>query len=115
MARASNCEAPASNQRMADLTPIVVSDVRDNEYWNSVDKARGDALRAWLRSNSLEPNDIYRFEVYLLDTLFAKVFTYARHEDGRFRVEDGELVQSEPFLALLNSEPPVCGLAGDSR
>lgn len=90
-----------------DLAPLHVSDVRDDAYWYSVRQDQGDALRAWLRSNRLEPNDIYRFEVYLCDTLFAKVFTYARDEHGRFRVEGGEVVRCEPFLAPLNSMPPT--------
>ena len=89
-----------------DLTPLAVSDVREDAYWYSVRKDQGDALRAWLRSNDLEPNDIYRFEVYLLDTLFAKVFTYARDEHGRFCIEGDEIVQREPFTVPLNSMPP---------
>lgn len=89
------------------LTPLYVSDVRDDAYWHSVTPAQGIALRAWLRSNHLEPDDIYRFEVHLIDTLFAKVFTYARDENRRLRVEAGVPVQRAPFLAPLNSMPPA--------
>lgn len=91
---------------MTTLAPLLVSDVRDDDYWHSVTQDQGQALRAWLRSNHLEPNDIYRFEVYILDCPFAKVFTYARDEHGHFRVKDGELVQREPFTVPLNSMPP---------
>lgn len=90
----------------APLAPLYVSDVRDDAYWYSVDKGQGDTLRAWLRGNGLEPDDIYRFEVYLCDTLFAKVYTYARDEHGRFQVEGDGLVEREPFLAPLDSMPP---------
>jgi hypothetical protein len=92
---------------MPDLAPIFISDVRNDAYWHSIRRDQGDALRTWLRDNNLEPCDIYRFEVYVVDTLFAKVFTYARDEHGRVCVKGGEPVRCDPFLAPLNSMPPL--------
>jgi hypothetical protein len=104
------------------LAPLQVFDVRDDDLWYGLkgQKAYCDTLRAWLRANGIEPWETYRWELYLLDTPFLKVFTYARDDQGKLRfrpVEDAEErqrtgrwwlpVEREPFLVPVSSLPPA--------
>lgn len=106
---------------MADFQPLMVSDVRD-EAWYEVLKANPgylDAMTAWLRANGVDPDDTYRWELYLLDCPFVRVFAYDRDEMGRRRwqrIEDVEErcrtgvgwrpVEREPYTVLVSSMPP---------
>ncbi|MEU4703415.1 hypothetical protein [Nonomuraea dietziae] len=116
MAEAS---AVVTARELDGLEPEFVSDVRDDDHWHSVTPAQGDALRAWMRANSIEPNDVYRIETYTMDCAFARVFAYARTEHGQFVLDcppdDSEHrphrgrcspVKREPYITMLASRPP---------
>lgn len=66
------------NQR-AETEPLAVYDVHDPSWPDQPITEIGD----WLRRQGINPDDTYRFEVHLLDCLFARVYQYDRDENGR--------------------------------
>ncbi|MBX6386836.1 MAG: hypothetical protein IRZ07_28310 [Microbispora sp.] len=74
-------------------------------------------VMGWLRSNGINTKVTYRVELYLVDTLFAKVFQYQRDEHGRMicnvdhdhrnNPDQCEAARREPYLLPLNNMPPT--------
>ncbi len=110
------------------LAPLHVSDVHDDSWWETwtTDRAYREATQDWLRANGVEPDDTYRWELYLLDTPFLKVFTYDRDHNGQLRfrrAHDAEErqrtgrwwmpLEREPYLVPVSSLPPRAPSAPD--
>lgn len=100
---------------MTDLAlpnPLVVLDCREG-IWPPPNL---EELQDWLRSHGIEPDDTYRVEVYLIDTLFARIFQYARNERGRHycsndhgHLDDPDrcvIARREPYTVPLACMPP---------
>lgn len=96
----------------ATLEPLAVHDVQGS--WPPPNL--NDFL-AWAREQSIEPNDTYRIEIYLLDCLFARVFQFDKDEHGKVRcavdhehhpgrVMDCEVARRKPFDVPVSSMPP---------
>ncbi|MEU8199527.1 hypothetical protein AB0C10_37660 [Microbispora amethystogenes] len=103
---------------MADLTlpdPLAVLDVAD---WLQRPPTRDFlvALNEWTDRHGIEARDAVRIEVYLIDTLFARVFQYARTERGHLycgvdhdhldEPERCEAARRLPYLVPLTCMPP---------
>lgn len=83
------------------IEPLVVHDCRDRGW------AGDPRILAWCRAEGLNPHEIYRLEVYLLDCPSARVYEYARDDDGnRYLVGDDEAARREPHDVILTSLPP---------
>ncbi|MFI6594956.1 hypothetical protein ACIBHX_01840 [Nonomuraea sp. NPDC050536] len=68
------------------IEPLVVFDARD-ERW------RGDShILAWCRSEGIDPEQVYRLEVYLVDCPFARVYD--------------DYLRRDPYDVILSSLPP---------
>ncbi|MEU8270148.1 hypothetical protein AB0B89_23690 [Sphaerisporangium sp. NPDC049002] len=105
---------------LASLEPLQVSDVRDDDYWNRMkgQTAYCDAVRAWMRAHNIDPNEVYRWELFLLDAPFLKVYAYQLDEHGHivWRPVDADEkrliggwwdpVKREPYIAPVSSLPP---------
>jgi hypothetical protein len=83
------------------LEPLVVFDARD-ESW------RGDPkILAWCRAEGLDPEQIYRLEVYLLDAPFARVYEFVTLNGARFLVEErDDYLRRDPYDVILSTLPP---------
>jgi hypothetical protein len=92
------------------LTPVQVSDVRDDAWFGTLRDRPGylKAMNEWLIAHDINPYDTYRWELYIIDAPFLKVFTYVRDEKGRilFDQEAREPVKQTPFTVLVSSLPP---------
>ena len=101
------------------MTPTpapVVYDVRDDDAWSRViaDKERYDQLTAWMRSQGLDPVNIYRIEIHPLDSPRARVYEYDRDEAGRMRLVGDDIAKREPYDLALSSLPPDAERRADS-
>jgi hypothetical protein len=72
-----------------------------------------EARIAWLVEHGLDPADIYRFEVHVIDVPLIRVFEYLRR-DGRtycpFDHVHGsrcELAKRDPYDVLIRVDPPA--------
>lgn len=85
--------------------PVAVYDVQDEGWWLPANLT--DFLQ-WLRHHGINPDDTYRIEIHLLDTLFARVYQYDRDEHGRFFLDEetGEPARRTPFDVPVESTPP---------
>ena len=76
--------------------------------WHDKHPAYRNAVTAWMRSEGIDPTGVRRIEVFLVDTPFAKVTTYVRHESGGIvwhaGTDDPEMTES---AVLLSSLPPL--------
>ena len=88
---------------MSTITPLAVWDVRDlgwPDIWQPV--------REFLESQGVPVADTYRVEVYLFDTPFARVFTYAVDDRGWRYYDPGTdwAAVSDPYDVPLSALPP---------
>lgn len=92
------------------LEPLAVFDARD-ESW------RGDhQTLAWFRSEGIDPNQVHRLEVYLLDCPFARVYEFVTLNGARFFVaERDEYLRRDPYDVILASLPPSPAIPEDGE
>ncbi|WP_214317677.1 hypothetical protein [Nonomuraea sediminis] len=90
------------------IKPLVVLDVREQGHLLFA-AAFHSRLLDWLYDNGLNPYSIYRLEVYLVDCPSARVYEYARDEDGRLIVdrEREDVRRRPPRDVVLSSLPPA--------
>ncbi|MCK2214277.1 hypothetical protein MF672_010810 [Actinomadura sp. ATCC 31491] len=98
-------------------SPRVVYDVHA-QSWERIlaDPERYARLTTWVREQGLDPERIYRLEVYLIDTPRARVFEWKQDEQGRrycevehdhkARYEACRIAQREPYAVILKALPP---------
>ena len=101
-----------------DLTsPRIVYDIHA-QSWERIlnDPERHERLTTWVRGQGLDPEKIFRLEVYLIDTPHARVFEWAQDERGRrycdvehdhkMKAASCRIAQREPYTTILNALPP---------
>ena len=87
------------------LEPLAVWDSVSEYGFAAVTVARGE----WARRHLGDPAFIYRVEIYLLDSPFAVVHSYARNANGykyHDPDEDGP-AKLEPVVVPLDELPPA--------
>lgn len=97
----------AATRRMPE--PLAVYDVHE-DAWDRLTAQEKYRVRMWIVEQGLDPGDIVRLEVYLIDCPFARVHEFDRDENGNLRVEDlppREIAVRPPRDVLLSSLPPV--------
>lgn len=104
---------------MTDLAPIAVYDVHDRPAFDLLlaDRNRHRALLAWMRSQALNPTHVYRLEIHLVDSPSARIYEYARDEQGvrycgvdhdhRGDADRCAIARRKPYEVALSSLPPV--------
>jgi hypothetical protein len=63
-------------------------------------------LLEWFTLEGINPRDIYRFEVYLVDCPSARVYEYDRDSNGHCYLVGDEIARRPPYEAILSSLPP---------
>lgn len=89
--------------------PLAVFDVHEDD-WDRFTAQEKYQVRLWIVEQSLDPGDIFRLEVFLIDCPFARVHEYDRDDDGCLRVEGlppRAIAVRPPRDVLLSSLPPV--------
>lgn len=77
-----------------------------------------EPVSAWLRDHGLNPYDIYRIEVHVIDVPLLRIFEFLRNEDGKLYCPldhehewahpDGcTAARRDPYDVLLKSNPPA--------
>jgi hypothetical protein len=87
---------------VSGIAALAVWDVNDRGYTDIC-----IPVMEFLMSQGIPVHDTYRVEVYLLDAPFARVFTYAQDDQGRYFDEgtDGAAV-NDPYDVPLTALPP---------
>lgn len=70
-----NSGDPSNEMILSD--PLFTSDTHDRGWYHT------DAEEDWCRDQGLDPNDIFRYEIYLIDMPFARMFEYVRDDGGK--------------------------------
>jgi hypothetical protein len=86
-----------------------VYDVRQESWYNLAVEERLEVC-TWMVEEGLDPGEVFRLEVFLIDCPFARVHEYDRDGDGRLRVEDlppRRIAVRPPRDVLVSSLPPV--------
>jgi hypothetical protein len=89
--------------------PLAVYDVHE-DGWEQLTAQEQYQVRLWVVEQGMDPGDIFRLEVFLIDCPFARVYEFDRDEDGSLRVEDQppwDFAVRPPRDVLLSSLPPV--------
>jgi hypothetical protein len=87
--------------------PLAVYDVREEPFRSMLGTPWHMCLLDWLVEEGFDPLDIYRVEVYLVDCPSARVYSYARNEDGkRYLASELDLARRPPYDVILSSLPP---------
>lgn len=104
---------------MTAPAPLVVFDVNDRPAFDRIIAApeHHQRLLDWMRSQGLDPHDVYRLEVFLVDCPSARVFEYARDGQGRgycgvdhdhrADLDCCHLARRDPYEVPLSSLPPM--------
>lgn len=100
-------EPPERDMTAVDTTPLAVFDV-DEENWTGLACGQQEDVRAWARAEGLDPHDIFRLEIHLIDCPLARVHAFARDEHGNKFVNDRGLEPATlpPYDVLIRSMPP---------
>ncbi|WP_157253178.1 hypothetical protein [Nonomuraea typhae] len=90
------------------LEPIAVFDVNDvrAQAAMSGDRPYWESVLDWIRGHGLDPNEIYRLEVYRTDRLWARVHEYDRDAAGERYSIGTEVARRAPYDVILTSLPP---------
>ncbi|MFI6296822.1 hypothetical protein ACIBEJ_34895 [Nonomuraea sp. NPDC050790] len=83
------------------IEPLVVYDCHDKQW-------RGDPdVLSWMRAEQLDPELVYRLEVYVVDCPSARVYEYATVLGARIFVPAlADYMRREPYDVILASLPP---------
>jgi hypothetical protein len=84
--------------------PMTVWDGRECAY----DRIREPAME-WLTAQGIPVDPAYRVEFFLVDSPFARVFTYAEDEQGRRYMDPAtdDPAVNEPYVKVLSELPPA--------
>ena len=99
----------AATRRMPE--PLAVYDVHEDNWFNLTREQRVEVW-TWMVEEGLDPGEVFRLEVFLIDCPFARVHEYDRDGDGNLRVEDvppRRIAVRPPRDVLLSSLPPATG------
>jgi hypothetical protein len=81
--------------------PIAVWDARARTWPH-----RHEAKTRWLREQGLPVNEMFRVEFLLIDAPCARIFCYARNEDGRRYLEGHSQDPHDHDACEAATEPP---------
>ncbi|MFD9950965.1 hypothetical protein ACFWYW_59350 [Nonomuraea sp. NPDC059023] len=83
------------------IEPLVVYDCSSRQW-------HGDPeVLAWMRAEGLDPDQVYRLEIYLVDCPSARVYEYATVQGARILVPAREeYLRRKPYDVILSSLPP---------
>lgn len=88
------------------MNALLVEDAHGE--WHDKHPAYRDAVTAWMRSEGIDPVEARRIEVFLVDTPFAKITTYVRHESGAIVFPAGtDVPEMTESTVVLSSLPPL--------
>ncbi|MFI6819253.1 hypothetical protein ACIBG7_43180 [Nonomuraea sp. NPDC050328] len=85
---------------------LAVFDSRDDAWYELVRLGQANAFRAWVESQGLDPREIYRLEIYLVDCPSARVHSYAKDANGKHYLDGTDIARREPYEIALSSLPP---------
>ena len=91
--------------------PVAVFDAHDDDWCNLAAEER-TKVWTWMVEEGLDPGEVFRLEVFLIDCPFARVHEYDRDDEGCLRVEDASprrIAVRPPRDVLLSSLPPATG------
>jgi len=83
---------------------VAVWDVHDPDFW-----CIHSPVVEWLTDHGVPVDPTYRVEIHLVDSPFARVFTWAENDEGCRYLDPatGEPAVSEPFVKMLSALPPA--------
>lgn len=94
---------PITEEKRALLPdPLITRDVHDPDWMYRQDVHR------WLDDQGLSADDVWRYEVYIMDTPCAVLFRYVKDSMGRYRLRDRDSddLVSEVVMTLITTYPP---------
>lgn len=81
--------------------PLFVSDAHDLEWHPS------DREVQWIKDQGVDPQEIYRYEIYLLETMCARIYQYVSNDQGvRMFDEIKDTPIHTEYMIPISSYPP---------
>jgi hypothetical protein len=90
------------------FAPLAVYDAQDHT-WRGLTTEQRDQLRLWALAQGIAPPDTYRWEIYVVDCPFMRVYEFERDQRGVVRLNDAgtDVLRRPPYDVVITSMPPV--------
>lgn len=91
------------------VEPVRVLDAREEPMRARLGTPWHMSLLDWFKQEGINPRNVYRLEVYLVDCPSGRIFEYDVDQEGNRYVKAGqdEAARRRPYDVILSSLPPM--------